>query len=396
MKRLATIFAFLFVVIGAAMVGGFLLFGETSDPPRRPVTPTPAEVEPGERPEVEQNEPDIRDDTREDTPDRTDQPPDTAPDGDEDSPTADRSTADDEAPDNNDEAADDPVTATITLEGRVRDDDGNPVHAATITVYYNAAQGDSEAPMQKISAARTDGDGFFRGEARLTFPGRDRDVEITVQAQKESGLHSEETTLRVRADNTYGGLDMVIPRGSSLTGRVVNNRFEPVHNAIVSAQWTDGQRKGKTHKTRADERGEFAIEDMPPGTYVVTVEAEGYQLEGDPREAEVQLGVDHELSGDLTLAPVTGVRLQLMSNHGQPSGTFEVTFYNAREEATKANGRADNEGRAIVSPVPDDAIEMEIKMRGYEDSGRVAVVVIEDDHADAGQVNLTSKSTDND
>src|SRR5690606_1485018 len=73
-------------------------------------------------------------------------------------------------------------------------------------------------------------------------------------------------------------LDVALPRGGAITGRVVDEFGEPVGNAAVSAMryaFAGGQRRllpnGVTDRT--DDLGQFRVHGLSPGDYYVSVRA---------------------------------------------------------------------------------------------------------------------------
>ena len=88
------------------------------------------------------------------------------------------------------------------------------------------------------------------------------------------------------------------------------------------------------------------------------------------------------------MKPNTALKVRLTATEGQPSGAVAVTFYNADGKSTKVAAKADGQGNALISGVPEDAVEMVIQVRGYQATERIAVSVIKDDHNDLGELSL--------
>src|SRR6476659_802350 len=69
-------------------------------------------------------------------------------------------------------------------------------------------------------------------------------------------------------------------RAGSITGRVVNESGKPMPNARVSISGSGRQSVRRTVNT--DEAGQFVADDLPRGSYAITVQASGYVLVRDP------------------------------------------------------------------------------------------------------------------
>ena len=80
------------------------------------------------------------------------------------------------------------------------------------------------------------------------------------------------TPLQLQADETLTGIDLQLPRGGVLTGRVLDRYGQPAVGAVVSAQryqfamgrW-DLVRSGSGDRT--DDRGVYRLYGLPPGDY---------------------------------------------------------------------------------------------------------------------------------
>lgn len=160
--------------------------------------------------------------------------------------------------------------------------------------------------------------------------------------------------LELREAQVIDRADIALPRGSAITGRVLDELGEPVADALVHAlhyQYVGGRRQlvptGRTGQT--NDLGQFRIYGLPPGEYYVsasarealvlgleaaTVGVQGLRSErasyaptyypGTPNVAEAQrlsIAVGQEASGvDFALLPVRTVRVSgvALNSAGRP------------------------------------------------------------------------------
>lgn len=287
-----------------------------------------------------------------------------------------------------------PTEGLVTLAGRVVNDIGEPIAGAGLTLDYTVpvtreSRGRTPTKNSSMSFAATDNDGFYRANLKLVFPSEEGELEVQVYAGSGNGLRSTENrSLTVKIGGTYEHVDFTVPRGGALMGQVVNQRFESVAGAKVFAQWTDGTKTDRAIQSTTDENGAFQFDGLKPGSYQVFATIEGYQPDGDIQVIEVASADTVNMTTPIKMKPYTGLKVRLVSTHGQPSGNLSATFYNADGKATQSSAKADREGNAIIGGVPEDAIEMVIKLNGYQTTDRIPVSVIKDDHNDLGEIQL--------
>jgi protocatechuate 3,4-dioxygenase beta subunit len=169
-----------------------------------------------------------------------------------------------------DEAAG-PVEVTLArgavLEGRVLDGDGKPVIGASV----NAFQADAELPGGGSPEATTDDEGRYR----LTglSPG-------LYQVDAESGelQDSVQATVEIRAAVQH--LDLRFPKGSAVSGQVVDDRGAPVARARVSLI-----PNGPTAFSQAN--GTFTFRSAADGVFRLRGAAQGFAETTAPDEIQV-------------------------------------------------------------------------------------------------------------
>ena len=246
------------------------------------------------------------------------------------------------------EAGAPPVALSVVLDGgaavrgRVVDRDGHPVEGATVLSETDTASqllpfdlSGPVAPPTGWSAAVTDhGDGTFelahlsRGTHRLraTRPG-------------SAAVWSEPIDLSA-GDATDVTLRLV--EGGAIEGQVAHDDGTPWQDALVIASWMDmstsfseSARLSFGHAT-ADAQGHYAIEDLPPGLYVVlnAAEAQGQGASRVPRvqQAHVESGVRTRV--DLPGGSLgTAVEGTLVGSDEQPLAGLDVTWVPSNDSA---------------------------------------------------------------
>jgi Carboxypeptidase regulatory-like domain len=158
------------------------------------------------------------------------------------------------------------------------------------------------------------------------------------------------TPLDVRSGETLDNVNLSLLRGGAIEGRVLDQDGEPVARiqaALIRARYVQGRRVLQpAGSDQTDDRGQFRIYDIPPGTYylMATPRVFGMTDENravyppiyfpgvlDPQEAgKVKIVPGGELRGyDLTLFETTGYQItgKVTSPDGQPPRRVFVTAH---------------------------------------------------------------------
>jgi len=165
----------------------------------------------------------------------------------------------------------------------------------------------------------------------------------------ESDLASA-TRLDVRSGETLDNINLSLLRGGAIEGRVLDQDGEPAARipvSLIRARYVQGRRVLQpSGSDQTDDRGQFRIYDIPPGTYhlMATPRVFGMTDENravyppiyfpgalDPQEAaKVKMISGGELRGyDLTLFETTGYQIigKVTSPDGQPPRRVFVTAH---------------------------------------------------------------------
>ena len=242
----------------------------------------------------------------------------------------------------------------ITIGGVVNDEAGKPVAGAKITV--NAPPTESEVSYYRLALAETTTDS--RGRWRVDDAPADLlGVNVLVQAPRflrGGGPPSREL-----------GAVTVLKRGFMVKGRVLDTQGKPVAGAKVSGgdNWNS-----EPTPTRTDARGEFVLENCPPGASVVTVRTEGFAPDlrevhpEDQPALEFRLGPGHTLRG------------KIVDGQGKPVAGATVaadTWRAHRSLAFRVNTGQD--GRFEWRGAPGDVVLYDVFKTGYMSRRRVAL-----------------------
>jgi len=165
----------------------------------------------------------------------------------------------------------------------------------------------------------------------------------------ESDLASA-TPLDVHSGETLDNVNLSLLRGGAIEGRVLDQDGEPaarIQASLIRARYVQGRRVLQpAGSDQTDDRGQFRIYDIPPGTYylMATPRVFGMTDENravyppiyfpgvlDPQEAaKVKMVAGGELRGyDLTLFETTGYQItgRVTSPDGQPPRRVFVTAH---------------------------------------------------------------------
>lgn len=212
-----------------------------------------------------------------------------------------------------------------TLRGRVLDVDLKPVAGARVQV--------TGGPPCRPAWATTDDSGVF---SLHEVPEGQR---VRVEVVSPSGRLVREGVLAGTVD-----LDLVLARGVSLRGTVVDDQGTPVSGVKVAAI---AERRSAGIATVADD-GRWEIKGLPPGPYRVTVFGERGIL---PQHATATY-----------VAPADGIRLRLLALrtlqgrvdgvNKQGDGDWQIMAFWG--ERAGVSGSIDSEGNFRFEGVPDD------------------------------------------
>jgi protocatechuate 3,4-dioxygenase beta subunit len=260
-----------------------------------------------------------------------------------------------------------PKPGTGIIRGRVvAADTGDPLRRARLAL--------SAPELGKPRFANTDGQGRYEftglPPARYSLTAS-KTAYVSLQFGQRRAFQAG-TPIELGDAQVLGAIDIVLPRGGVITGRIVDDTGEPVAGASVSAmrpRYSEGSRQlvriGRAVET--DDRGEYRLFGLAPGSYYVGTSSTFlgellpfgsayYPGTVNPAEAErVAIKVGQVRAGiDLTLQPV---RLASVSGtladaaRGGPLTDATIRAYGAGGSYSIA-GVVRPDGSFIVANVP--------------------------------------------
>ena len=176
-------------------------------------------------------------------------------------------------------------TGTAIISGRVT------VSSTALPLRHAQVMLSSEQPFQRTTT--TDGEGRYRfadlpaGRYFLTV-----NKAGYVSAQYGARRSTEAGTALLLADGqSMSGINVALPRGSVIAGRVTDEFGEPVARAMVQAlryfYGPDGQRRPQPNQTATtDDLGQFRLFGLTPGEYVVSASGQLGFIAGGPNAVD--------------------------------------------------------------------------------------------------------------
>lgn len=234
----------------------------------------------------------------------------------------------------------------LPIEGRVVDEAGRPIAAATITVWPADAEPGS-APPEAERSIRSDGDGRFR----VTHLGKGM---FGIAAEAPGHARCEREHQHVFDDQPNEILLTLLP-GGALDGVVVDRAGAPIAGARVTGEAADPANPARPC-ARTDADGRFTLAGLDRGGWQVRASAPAHQTATLPHVAAGMRGVR------LVLAPRASVRLRVTGADGQPLRRYDVTARPPRQQPDAAL-------RALppMAIGPDDVVDGACVLPGFDD-----------------------------
>ncbi len=249
------------------------------------------------------------------------------------------------------------------MEGRTVDPDGKPVPGARISLspVAPAAIGRGIAVFTAESSRQgsSGDDGSFRIE---DVPPSSYELRAEAAGREAASM----TNLEVRSGEDLLGVQVVLPPGAILEGRVLAPGGRPLPGARVSLVQSEaamGVTRFGTAPARADGDGRYRLDGVAPGTRLFRAEGEGFREK--VRELEVRAGenaLDFELEGG---AEITG---RVVDDDGTPVAAAEVTLHEGWNSWTLPSGSTRPDGTFTLSGVADGTYRITAEKEGYAQS----------------------------
>lgn len=279
------------------------------------------------------------------------------------------------------------ATKDARISGTVLDEDKRPVAAAAIAPQAVSREAGLMMPRtMMMRGART---AFSGPDGRFTVRA-DADVDLQVAATKKGWPAAKSSALRLAAGERKSGVNITIPRGVAITGRVIDKNGKPLSGVAVAASESEGggpgfvvrrqfvlglQRGREDDVVRTGSDGAFLIR-LKEGTYDLNFKREGFaaknirgtQVTASTKPLEVALNEGVEITGRVTRGGrgVEDVNVGVISEDGNgfaqtgPDGTFRIGDLTPGQVMLAINKPADfiQQMRPATAPARDLNIEL--------------------------------------
>jgi hypothetical protein len=215
-----------------------------------------------------------------------------------------------------------------TVEGKVIDEKKLPVAGARIA-----------EPAPGSTSARSAKDGTFA----ILVDGRNA---VRLEATAAGFAPGLTEGIRVRPGERRKGIVVTLPRGVSVSGRVVDENRKPIAGAKVelAPDLVSGSRRGfrRSRGNRTDEdsvltnaAGKFVFEHLVADTYRVTASHAGHS---DKVAAGVKVPGDGKPMPDIVLSPAASIQGFVRDGSGQPIIAAQISGHSASIDERTATG----------------------------------------------------------
>jgi hypothetical protein len=297
-----------------------------------------------------------------------------------------------------------PAIGTATLKGRILTPDGTPLRRAQVSI--------SAAELQMRRTVTTGKDG--RWDATRLPAGRyivtaSKPGYVTLQYGQRRPFESG-TPIALADGISLEQINMALPRGGVITGRVLDDNGDPVAQAQVQAQRyqysPEGQRRLATSNIGStDDLGQFRIYGLNPGDYAVsagvrtnlpandapdpsaTAASESlattyYPGTTNPNEAQlVPLGVGQETSVQIQLLTTRVGRITgtVVNSEGKPVAGAQLMLASGNDAGILNLGGltgTNADGSFTISNVPQGEHTISVRPSRPDAGGEFAVVPV--------------------
>jgi hypothetical protein len=251
--------------------------------------------------------------------------------------------------------------ATASVRGRVVSPQGMPVAGAAVQAYDSAGRPSTAVETDargRYAIERLDaGDYRVRAFKRGFIGSRSGQLRSAVDFLLGSSEPAD-AMVTLRAGQAADGIDVTMMRASAITGTILDEFGEPMQGVVVNAielRVMAGRTRAfrvaspPTATGRSDDRGQYRLFGLPPGTYLVQAAARellsgtsGYVPQFHPGTPIIDLATPTKLPADSTAtavdvtlqpAPVRRIRGTLFDPDGKPARTTVTLKVSERSNA---------------------------------------------------------------
>jgi protocatechuate 3,4-dioxygenase beta subunit len=254
------------------------------------------------------------------------------------------------------------LTPSLAVEGRVVDQDGEPVASAMVIAFPADLMSGSMTDAQQPGNALSDTEGRFRIEGMS--PGA-----IEVHAMALGRQQAVLKNLEIRPGQDLTGVEVVLAAGAVIQGRAVSAAGEPVVGATIHLADVE-----TFFDATSDGDGHYRLEGVPPGIRTVLADHESYgPVE---RQVEVRMGTNTlDLTFEQGSARITG---RVLDQDGEPLAGARV--YLDRDTGYVGNlpkGMSGPDGSFTLSGVEEGAYQLFAEKAGFARSREGTSVTVE-------------------
>jgi len=269
-----------------------------------------------------------------------------------------------------------------SIEGTVVDEAGKPIQGAVVELYEEflpnpdnpayrpEAQFQHHPRGRRTHASRTESDGgfVFRG----VEPGQKM-----LQVQSDGLLTARLPGIYVSENEAIGQLEIVLAKGQSLAGTVVDSSGAPIDGVRVSAVRPAGTREGSTAVVSTDTEGNFVLTRLEPGVYDVFATKGGfvrYQLRAVAAGTQ-DLRITLDRYGG-----VSGIVSFVTAPEAVPPSKFTVVLESAdgADWPPQRKSFSSQEGSFLFETVPPGIFDLVVSAQGFATRVVMGVRVVQD------------------
>jgi hypothetical protein len=241
--------------------------------------------------------------------------------------------------------------------------DRAPVGGAKVTLLpAGEPEEDNRAPARRTSTTANDGSAVFQ-----FIPAGSWKIRV-----RHGAYLSPKEDLAIDVQDGAGYTrEVILDRGSSITGDVVSEDGTPVAGARVTIRVEAIAQQGRVFTRtvpRTREDGSFDFPGLEPGDYDISAEANGYIP--DP-VSQVRLGISENLKNiRITMRRGLSIGGTCSTESGEPLAGVRV---NAHQGRRTSSAQTDNAGEFFIQGLENQPCSVQAYLRGYQ-TGRAEEV----------------------
>jgi beta-lactamase regulating signal transducer with metallopeptidase domain/peroxiredoxin/uncharacterized GH25 family protein len=236
------------------------------------------------------------------------------------------------------------------IQGVVKDESGKPVADASVTLYMRPTESENTGYTRDFANLKTDAQGRWQSDEAPADLER-RHVSFGVN---HPGYLPGGGPVTRSLGNT-----VILKRGYTVTGRVLDGAGKPVPNAKVIVGL--GNRDSSTPTSKTNEKGDFALDRCKPGPAAVVVEAEGFA----PGFQLIEVGTQTSTL-QFRLEAGSRLRVKIVDGKGKPipgAGLYPSVWRGQQMLQTRLEG--DKDGRVDWRSAPADIVLYYASKEGF-------------------------------